>query len=148
MLGWFLGASFYLMAWLTSVRLGKGCEGNRSGEHTVSQTASDGNHKGVQPGMWDLGSFWRIYYWKWRPLQFPTRKYSVPIQAWDRGEKTYLVNRRHLQHRERQEKSRCSGNLVIQLQCAQTRWGEWISILQCSHAFPLQKHPCQITQAK
>lgn len=35
----------------------------------------------------------------------------------------------------------------IWLQCAQTRWGEWISILQCSHTFPLQKPACLITQA-
>lgn len=59
-LGLLLDASFYLMAWLTFDRPGKGCEGdelglvwNRSGEHIASQTAS-GSHKGYsqQCGIW------------------------------------------------------------------------------------------------
>lgn len=120
----------------------------------------------IQPGtMWGLGTLWRIYYWKfskwviwghqgWNegltsPLQKQTNK-LFPSKP-ELGKKLLPCKSRafaaQLKLKGRKEQSSCSSNLVIQLQCAPTRWGERISILQCSHAFPLQKPPCQVTQA-
>lgn len=125
-LGLLLDASFYLMAWLTFDRPGKGCEGdelglvwNRSGEHIASQTVS-GSRKGYsqQCGIWapsegvTTGN---------EGLYSPVQGNSLFLFKLEMGVKTYLVNSRPLQYKERQEKSRCSTNLVIQLQCAQTR---------------------------